>query len=370
MFFVVQNVNEAFRTLTLQFHNRILPIVATPSRVGDCLRVRFPVLVTFREPRQKVLFNRARDANPYFHVIESLWMLAGRNDVATLAYYNSNIAKVASDDGEIFHGCYGFRWRHWFGVDQLPVIVDHLKRVPDSRRVVLEMWSPEGDLVPVDGYGGVEGTKDVPCNTQVYFEIQEGRLDMTVTNRSNDMVWGMLGANVVHFAFLQEYMAAMIGIPTGYYHQFTNNLHVYTERWTPVEYLNDEEPDHYKQLPRMNVVPLVSDPDIFDRECSDFVAGYCGEGAFPSGGEKFKTHFLSSVAWPMVKSYRAYKANDLNRALDYANEVMADDWRRACVAWMTKRKLDRQNKEAPPAGTTNPYIENERKRVLSGSEQA
>jgi hypothetical protein len=35
---------------------------------------------------------------------------------------------------------------------------------------------------------------------------------MTVTNRSNDLCWGMLGANYVHFTILQEYLAARLGV--------------------------------------------------------------------------------------------------------------------------------------------------------------
>ena len=44
-------------------------------------------------------------------------------------------------------------------------------------------------------------SKDVPCNTHAYFAINaEGSLDLTVCNRSNDLVWGCLGAGTADCA--------------------------------------------------------------------------------------------------------------------------------------------------------------------------
>jgi thymidylate synthase len=190
-----------------------------------------------------VLFNKKRDAPCFFTLFESLWMLAGRNDVAPLDYYNSQIADIASDDGKTFNGAYGYRWRHStccqqeYAVsdggglrkgeyvdrdelsecDQLAIIIDQLRRNPESRRCVLQMWNCEDDLLKIDE------TKDCCCNVCVFFSLRNGEvvnvggvpvyldasragdiplvtpplryLDMTVVNRSNDMIWGMLGAN-------------------------------------------------------------------------------------------------------------------------------------------------------------------------------
>ena len=79
------------------------------------------------------------------------------------------------------------------------------------------MWSP------------VEGEGRKPCNTQIYFWSRNGKLNMTVANRSNDMIWGAYGANAVHMSFLQEYVASMCGVKCGIYTQFTHNLHAYLD---------------------------------------------------------------------------------------------------------------------------------------------
>lgn len=362
-FYYVRNVNDAFRRIVSDIQEGIeLPLTYTSSRAGDVIQITEPVCIRYSHPCERVLFNRERDANPFFHLVESLWMLAGKNDVATLAYYNSKIGEIASDDGVIFNGAYGRRWRSTYvgcsfdenedNIDQLPIIIDQLKRKPDSRRVVLQMWNAEEDLLKIDK------TKDVCCNTHAYFLLVSGKLNMTVCNRSNDLIWGALGANVVHFSFLQEYLAAAIGVGVGNYYQFTNNLHAYQARWNPSGWMSDSTPDYYSQY---QVAParLVAEPERFDRECKDFVNGYCGEGGFAAG--TFQEPFINYTAWPMVKAWRAHKARNYPEALRYCSEIVAADWRRAATDWVNKRKADYENEQ----DGKNPYLENELTRVAT-----
>ncbi|WP_217469305.1 thymidylate synthase, partial [Staphylococcus aureus] len=72
-------------------------------------------------------------------------MLAGRNDVAFVSGYVARMATF-SDDGQTFHGAYGYRWRQHFGFDQLNAVVKALKANPDDRRCVVQMWSAQDDL--------------------------------------------------------------------------------------------------------------------------------------------------------------------------------------------------------------------------------
>ena len=68
-----------------------------------------------------------------------------------------------------------------------------------------------------------------PCNLIITFRIARDRLDMTVFNRSNDLVWGCCGANAVHFPMLQEYLAGRMEVDVGGYWQVSTNLHLYEE---------------------------------------------------------------------------------------------------------------------------------------------
>jgi thymidylate synthase len=112
------------------------------------------VATVYEEPREKVLYCEERDANPFLHFFEALWLLAGRNDVAFLAQFLPRLAEY-SDNGRTFHGAYGYRLRTRFGKDQLVEAAARLKKEPDTRQVVLQIWSCEDDLN--------RPSKDIPC---------------------------------------------------------------------------------------------------------------------------------------------------------------------------------------------------------------
>ena len=49
-----------------------------------------------------------------------------------------------------------------------------LKHNPYERRAVLQMWDPKDDLARACNQE-IE-RKDVPCNTNIYFKIRDGKL--------------------------------------------------------------------------------------------------------------------------------------------------------------------------------------------------
>ena len=80
------------------------------SRNGIVYESTTPVTTVYNRPSERVLFWEERDANPFFHFMEGLWMLEGRNDLKFVYQYNKGM-KNYSDDGETLHGAYGWRWR-------------------------------------------------------------------------------------------------------------------------------------------------------------------------------------------------------------------------------------------------------------------
>lgn len=293
------------------------------SRNGPVRVFETPVTTIYENPMERVITYPERDANPFFHFMEGLWMIAGRNDVEWISRFNASIANY-SDDGVTFNGAYGYRWRHHFGFDQLDMIVDLLKANPDDRRIVLQMWSPE-DL-------GREG-KDFPCNTAAKFRIVDGRLDMTVENRSNDMIWGAYGANAVHFSMLHEYMASRIGVKVGYYFQISTNLHAYVstlEKHSALLGVNPYEGDIYTAAgitpyPMMNVDPATWESELFV---------FMDEGDLAMG---YTDSFFKKVAVPMLKAWKCYKQKDYAAAMAWSENIIALDWAIACREWIERR---------------------------------
>ena len=384
-----RNVNDAFVSLVTTFRNgqrgdqQEIEIVKTNTRNGPVLQIPGPMILTFTNPTERLLFNNNRDANCFFHLFESLYMLSGGNKIVPLVYYAAQIANY-SDDGETQNGAYGYRWRnaktshdldefdgHSFQltkIDQLQVLIQHLKNEPNSRRAVLQMWNVEDDLLKIDP---PNKSKDVCCNLCVMFSLRDVSivdvfdtrtepehttatnrvLDMTVINRSNDLVWGMLGANYVHFSFLQEYMAANLGVEVGVYNQMSNNLHIYTENnsgFKHEEWLADKTPDWYLErfmcnppISTCKQVPLIRYPAIFERELSIFIEASIKHEFLCNYTEPF----LQSVATPLLWAFELHKKREYDLALNAIKACQADDWRIAGDNWLKKRKANYEAKE-------------------------
>lgn len=355
----VDNVNQG---LAEGLRRTLFMGLERPSRNGPVLVCPEPVATTYERPNNRVLFSAARDANPFFHMMEALWMLAGRNDLEWPALFNSRIGQY-SDDKLTIHGAYGYRWRQYWKFDQIPLIVDELKRDPYSRRAVLAMWDAPGDFNALDGL-------DVPCNTHAYFGIMDGKLNMTVCCRSNDIWWGCYGANAVHFSMLLEYMAAAIGVQVGKYVQMSNNFHLYTDVVTPglegaarKERINDlitdiTEADRYTyHHPRGGVrekvttgskyllrqVPMVMSPGLggtaaFDADLSKFMADP------ETPWNEYDEPFFAGVVGPMYDAWMAYKRKDYHAAMQSAEQIHAGDWSLACCEWLERRNRARQER--------------------------
>src|SRR5262245_17470357 len=123
------------------------------------------------------------------------------------------------------------------------MIAENMNSNPNDRRSVLQMWSADLDLGRV--------SKDLPCNTTATFQVShDGKLDMCVFNRSNDIVWGAYGANAVHFAMLLEYMALWAGYPVGQYRQISVNYHCYSDQYDK----------HYSLIQKMDAAGYLHNP--------------------------------------------------------------------------------------------------------------
>ena len=323
----VRNVNDAFSEIFWKF--KVLDLKPEQTRNGPALVYPEPVITTYLNPAERVLFHAGRDANPIFHLMESIWMLAGRNDVEFLQHFNSKIGQY-SDNGRSFNAAYGYRWRHHFGRDQLVDVIEMLRRDPTTRQAVIQMWDSD-DLT--------KQTKDKACNTQLVFDTRGGVLNMAVFNRSNDLWWGAYGANAVHFSVLQEVVASAIQMPLGVYRQISNNLHLYTELYNAEKYLamppvaeeyNLYASDKVKSIPIM----LSGDYKSFLAECDKFCSN-------PFADANYTNPFFRKVAHPMAMVSRVRK-NKEGIGRTFAENIRASDWREAVHAWINRREAAKQ----------------------------
>lgn len=322
------------------------------SRNGPVRIAPWPVTTIYTHPMERVLFWTSRDANPFFHLYEALWMLAGRNDVDGPARFAKQM-RTYSDDGVSMHGAYGYRWRFWFSdldgdgscLDQLNIIAGILRQNPDDRRCVLQMWDANFDL-------GKQG-KDFPCNTTATFQRdKDGRLDLTVFCRSNDIIWGCYGANAVHFSVLLEYMALKIGCPVGVYRQVSVNWHAYHETLTPLADLPAKALDPLVSAPEVtwcpyrsgyvNSSPLGQDADRVDELIAalleDVDTGFANRDEGPSFYEPFfyAAYHLLAAHW-LHKRGSTYAAEDRLFMAQSKFCGHRNDWLQAGLEWIQRR---------------------------------
>lgn len=309
--------------------------VLEQSRAGEVLVMPYPVMSIYTDPCERVLFDPERDANPFFHLFESLWMLAGRNDASILDHYIKNFSTRFAEAGDYVHGAYGFRWRNLFHVDQLNTIVDKLKSNPHDRQAVLQMWD-SGDSNDL-----MAKVKDRPCNTHCYFRIRDGFLDMTIMCRSNDIIWGAYGANAVHFSMLLEYMAGRIGINVGTMYQFSNNFHAYNDILNKIGMPNSHN-EVYNHL--LKPAPIGDQWDVWDSDLSKFMTWHDYLWGLPEDCDELDTpdnirnEWFHTVAGPMTQVKWLWNAGRRDDALNHVLHIEATDWRAAANMWIHRRK--------------------------------
>jgi hypothetical protein len=278
--------------------------------------------------------------------MEGIWMLSGSDNGNWLNQFVGDFTTRFAEPGGIIHGAYGKRWRAWFPVwgkdetagsyvDQLTKIVKILRKNPEDRRAVIQMWDTSVDL----------GTnfKDVPCNTQIYPRVREGSLDLTIMCRSNDIIWGAYGANAVHFSMLHEYLAAGVGCRVGTMFQLSNNFHGYVDVLEKHPAPRIHVPHNVAEFAATIVgplrgnpyevvypMPMVGDFDAFDDDVGKFLSDVWGTSSYVN-------QWFMSVAWPMRQAHRLWKIKQFSGARSMLMNVDAPDWRRAAQEWMDRR---------------------------------
>jgi hypothetical protein len=348
-----RNVNQAYAQAVDLVRSQG---IVEESRAGQVLAMRSPVVTVYSRPQERVLFEPQRAANPFFHLMESIWMLAGRRDATWLDQYVSDFSsRFAEDDGDA-HGAYGHRWRRHFGGDQLLKAGELLLRDPTTRQAVIAMWDPDQDL------GAIK--RDIPCNDMIMLRSRRDHLDdcweldMTVLCRSNDVVWGCYGANAVHMSMVHEVLAQLSGMRIGRYTQFSNNWHAYTEVLDKVA-SGSLAPTHQwdaysnglaRAMPLFECNVENSPRDEMAAEARAFLIhceAFCRERDSIAGNPRAfyngRSIWFKSVAVPMQLAHVCMKSGDFEEAMVQVSKIEAEDWQLAAQNFVERRR-DRATK--------------------------
>ena len=207
-----KNANEAYE----YYHDRIL---THGIPFGDT-KALFNIGFYLENPNDKMIINRERKWSLDYAEAEWQWYLSGDSNVKKLGEIYGKIPaiwqKMADESGEV-NSNYGWQWMR---NAQLAHVVNKLRDYPDTRQAAISIY----DAKEIAKYHN-----DTPCTYAVQFTIIADKLCMSVYMRSNDLWYGFCN-DQYQFANLQELVASMLGIETGWYYHHAHNLHLYNDK--------------------------------------------------------------------------------------------------------------------------------------------
>jgi thymidylate synthase len=177
----------------------------------------------------------------------------------------------ASADGEL-GPVYGRQWRSWPApdgrhIDQISMLVDRLKRDPDSRRHIVSAWN----------VGELHEMALPPCHCLFQFYVGEGRLSCQLYQRSADLFLGV-PFNIASYALLTLMVAQVTGLEPGEFVHSFGDVHLYENHLEQADLQLTRSP---RPLPRMEINPEVK--SLFDFVYEDFkLLGYDPHPALPA----------------------------------------------------------------------------------------
>jgi len=200
---------------------------------------------------------------------EVLWYLSGADHIRALQKHTKiwNAWADAAGDLETAYGRYWRRYpvpaqgaalggevfvdeRHAFvkrekdgslSFDQLGWAIAELKRNPHSRRIVINAWHPANAAI----------SKLPPCHAFWVLNVQDGRLNCHLTQRSADIALGV-PFNLACYALLTQAIAQEVGLEVGVFAHTLVDAHIYVNH---IDALTEQIRRQPYLLPRLRIAP-------------------------------------------------------------------------------------------------------------------
>jgi thymidylate synthase len=190
---------------------------------------------------------------------ELLWFLQGDTNIGYLRDNRVRIWDEWADENGDLGPVYGYQWRSWPGpdgrsYDQISLLIERLKRNPDSRRHIVSGWN----------VAFVDEMALPPCHTLFQFYVADGRLSCQLYQRSADIFLGV-PFNIASYALLTLMVAQVTGYEPGEFVHTFGDAHLYLNHLDQARLQLSREP---YPLPQMRINPDVD--DIFDFRFEDF----------------------------------------------------------------------------------------------------
>jgi thymidylate synthase len=180
----------------------------------------------------------ARHLNLKYAKQEFLWYLRGDRFDSSIEQHATMWKKLQQPDGG-----YNSNYGQYIFPNQFNWVISQLDKDTDSRQASIVLLRPEHL---------VEGNTDVLCTYGINFRIRQGRLNMTVMMRSNDIIFGMTN-DVFCFAMLYRLVYGALlefypNLTKGEYIHLVNSLHVYSRHYEMINQIIEGGAPSFKTI--------------------------------------------------------------------------------------------------------------------------
>lgn len=176
----------------------------------------FNVGFYINDPKDRDIKTDWRKWNNKYAEREWQWYLSQNRSVEEIKKFAPIWDKMHGGDN-LVNSNYGWQWGR---NNQLDKCIEQLKKDKSTRQAWISIF---------DGKEKNMYQFDTPCTLAVgfyTFPFDDTKLNMTVTMRSNDLVYGFCNDQYC-FSKLQELVANELNMKVGMYYHFAHNLHIY-----------------------------------------------------------------------------------------------------------------------------------------------
>ena len=207
-----KTANEAYEYL----HDRIIREGVDFADTKALFNVGFYIT----EPLANAITNKERNWKQEYAEAEWQWYLSGDRNIDKLGELYGKVPaiwkRMANEYDEV-NSNYGWQWKRQHQLDK---VITMLRDNPDTRQAAISIY---------DGKEIHQYNHDTPCTYAIQFTILNGRLDMCVTMRSNDLWYGFCNDQYC-FSELQRLVSTQLNIEPGTYYHFAHNMHLYNNK--------------------------------------------------------------------------------------------------------------------------------------------
>jgi thymidylate synthase len=185
----------------------------------DNTKALFNVGFTLDDPLDNIITNKERNFNIDYAKAEWQWYLSGDPSIDKLGEIYGKIPPIweRMATNRMVNSNYGYQWQR---NNQLGYVANKLKVFPNTRQATISIY---------DGKEHDRYDNDTPCTYAVQFTVLNGKLNMSVYMRSNDLWFGFC-IDQYCFSMLQQTMSKMTGYDVGTYYHHAHNLHLYENK--------------------------------------------------------------------------------------------------------------------------------------------